>query len=81
MNWTFFDVHYYRPSPLLQSIERAQLGLINKHLPKLPDELGEDVLQFGSEVPPHIVFDVPNSLHLNTESDICIKSGRNCPLQ
>lgn len=46
----------------------------NQHLPKLSDELGEDVLQFGSEVPPHIVFDAPNAFHLNTrvtESEIC----------
>lgn len=49
----------------------------NRHLPKLSDELGEDVLQFGSEVPPHVVFDVPDALQLNTstKSEVCIKSG------
>lgn len=48
-----------------QVIHVLQKSKENQHLPKLPDELGKDVLQFGSEVPPHIVFDAPDSLHLN----------------
>lgn len=38
----------------------------SEHTPKLPDEFGEDVLQFCSEVPPHVILDVPDALHLNT---------------
>lgn len=37
-----------------------------QHLPKLPDELGEDVFQFGSEVPPHVIADASYAFHLST---------------
>ena len=47
----------------------------NQHLPKLSDELSEDVLQFGSEVSPHVVLDAPNALHLNKSQRV--KSGLN----
>ena len=33
-------------------------------LPKLPDELGEDVFQLGPEMSPHIILDAPNAFHL-----------------
>lgn len=46
-----------------------------QHSPKLSDELSEDVLQFGSEVSPHIVFDAPNAFHLNTRVKISVKWG------
>lgn len=36
-----------------------------QNLPKLPDQLGEDVFQFGSEVPPHVVLDASNACHLS----------------
>lgn len=44
-----------------------------QHSPKLSDELSEDVLQFGSEVSPYIIFDAPNAFHLNTRVKISVK--------
>lgn len=35
-------------------------------MPKLPDELGEDVFQFGSEVPPHVITDASYAFQLST---------------
>lgn len=40
---------------------------LNQDLPKLSDKLCENVLEFGSEMSPHIVFDAPDTFHLNTE--------------
>lgn len=41
-----------------------------QHLPKLPDQLGEDVFQFGSEVPPHVILDASNAFHLSTNQRV-----------
>lgn len=48
-----------------------QYFLRNKtaHSPKLSDELSEDVLQFGSEVSPHIIFDAADALNLTQRYD------------
>lgn len=57
----------------------------NQNLPKLPDESGEDVFQFGSEVPPHVVMDVSYALHLrasqsssSVRAQISLKSACKC---
>lgn len=41
-----------------------------QNLPKLPDQLGEDVFQFGSEVPPHVVLNASNAFHLCTNQRV-----------
>ena len=38
--------------------------VIDGHSPKLPGELGEDVLQLGAEVPLHVVLQVADAVHL-----------------
>lgn len=40
----------------------------SKPLPQLPDELGEDVLQLGSQVPPLVVLHAGDALHLSRQS-------------
>lgn len=49
-----------------------------KHLPKLPDQLGEDVFQFGSEAPPHVLLDVSNTFHLSGDHKGCMRKEKVC---
>lgn len=58
-----------RPAPVSSPLLLADAGKKPKNhgSPKLPDELGEDVLQFGPEVSPHVVLDAADAFHLSTE--------------
>lgn len=48
-------------------------GPDGKHIPKLSDELCKDVLEFGPEVPPHVIVDVPDALHLIADSETSVR--------
>lgn len=59
----------YRPASVSLCLLLADAE--KKHVsPKLSDELGEDIFQFGPEVSPHVVLNASDAFHLSTESSL-----------